>query len=102
MLQVTSTLVVKPRFRDQALALAEEHVALSLQEEGCISHAVYLHPSKPNELFFYERWADEAALHLHFAKPYSAKLIQSMSAWATEPMSLVISVIDSEQIQSIA
>jgi quinol monooxygenase YgiN len=67
MLIVSSTLVVKSEFRDVALDLAQKHVAASLEEPGCISHAVYIHPIFVNDFFFFERWRDDLGVQFIFA-----------------------------------
>ncbi len=101
MLIVSSTLIVKSEFRDVALALAQQHVAASLEEPGCISHAVYIHPDNANEFFFFERWRDDQALQIHFTKPYAIELVSRMQDWAAEPMTLTISNIEGEKVLNV-
>lgn len=64
---VTGSIVAKPGRVEDALAFAQDHVARSRAEPGCISHAVYRDPQDDSRLFFFERWADMAALKTHFA-----------------------------------
>lgn len=71
MLVVTGTVVARPEtfaaLRDAALA----HVARSRAEPGCLRHSVHVDCEDPLKLFFYEEWADRAALDAHFAQPGS-------------------------------
>ncbi len=95
-IQITSTLIVKLKHREQALQLAISHVATSRKEAGCIRHDVFVDPSEPTRFFFFERWLDRAALDQHLAQPYSLALVAQMKQWAAEPMSLAMCEIDQE------
>lgn len=68
MLVVTGTVTARPdtlaALREAALA----HVARSRAEPGCLRHSVHVDCEDPLKLFFYEEWADRAALDTHFAR----------------------------------
>lgn len=100
-IQITSTLRVKEEHRADALELALEHVATSRQEDGCISHEVYLHPEDPDVLFFYEQWRDQEAIDMHFRQEGSQKLVTRMKQWAAAPMALTLARIETEQQQPV-
>jgi len=51
---------------DELLRISIEHVLRSRAEPGCISHEVCRDAQNPLRLTFVERWADMAALQLHF------------------------------------
>jgi quinol monooxygenase YgiN len=71
MLVVTGRVTARPdtltALREAALA----HVARSRAEPGCLKHSVHVDCEDPLTLFFYEEWADRAALDTHFAQPGS-------------------------------
>jgi quinol monooxygenase YgiN len=68
MLIVTGSVTAKPEtfqaLRDAALA----HTRRSRTEPGCLRHSVHVDCEDPLRLFFYEEWADRAALDAHFAQ----------------------------------
>jgi quinol monooxygenase YgiN len=49
-----------------------------VKNPGCISHAVHVDCENPLRLFFFEQWADEAALRDHFAVPASRAFVKSL------------------------
>ena len=75
MLIVTGSVTARP---DSFAALRQaslDHVARSRTEPGCISHAVHVDCENPLRLFFFERWADMAALKVHFRAPGSLEFV---------------------------
>jgi quinol monooxygenase YgiN len=67
---------------DALLAAALTHVRRSRTEPGCLSHHVFRDAEDPNRLFFFERWADRAALDAHFAVPASLEFVGRLRALA--------------------
>jgi quinol monooxygenase YgiN len=51
---------------DELLRISIEHVLRSRAEPGCLSHEVSRDAQNPLRLTFVERWADRAALQVHF------------------------------------
>lgn len=82
MIIVTGTFTAKQGCLAEALRLSQEHVARSRSEPGCVSHAVYQDPANASRLFFYEQWADGAALAAHFALPASRGFAKAVAALA--------------------
>jgi quinol monooxygenase YgiN len=60
---------------DDMLDVSLAHVRRSRTEPGCLSHHVFRDAEDPNRLFFFERWADRAALDAHFAVPASREFV---------------------------
>jgi quinol monooxygenase YgiN len=87
---VTGSLRVRPGALDEAMRLCQEHVARSRAEPGCISHAVHRDADDPLRLFFFEEWADRAALDAHFAVPASQVFVEAVTPLASEPPRLTI------------
>lgn len=82
MVIVTGSVTVAPGSLDDALRLALEHVHRSRQEPGCLQHSVHRDAEDGNRLFFFERWADRAAVDTHFAVPASNEFVKAVSALA--------------------
>ncbi|CAN5506147.1 hypothetical protein BH11PSE4_BH11PSE4_06660 [soil metagenome] len=78
MILVTGSILARDETFDEVLRLSREHVARSRLEPGCISHAVHVDCENRLRLFFFEQWADEAALRAHFAVPASKEFVKSL------------------------
>jgi quinol monooxygenase YgiN len=78
----TGSARIRPQNLTEAIALCLEHVRRSRGEPGCISHAVHQDAEDPCRLFFFEQWADRAALHVHFAVPQSGQFVAALSRLA--------------------
>ena len=75
---------------DELLAAALEHVRRSRTEPGCLSHEVFRDVEDPNRLFFFERWADRAALDAHFGVPASLEFVGRLRELATSDPTMQI------------
>jgi quinol monooxygenase YgiN len=78
MLIVTGSVTARADTFEALLEAALAHVARSRTEPGCLRHNVHVDCEDPLRLFFYEEWADRAALDVHFAQPGSAKLMEAI------------------------
>lgn len=78
MLIVLGSVLARTDTAEQMRRLAQEHVARSRLEPGCLSHAVHAELEEPLRLVFVERWADWSALRAHFKVPASATFVQDM------------------------
>jgi quinol monooxygenase YgiN len=80
---VTGWILARPETLADLIALGREHSRRSRAEPGCLSHDLYLDSENGLKLFFFERWADRAALQAHFAVPESnafMRKVRSLSA----------------------
>jgi len=84
MVVITGSVMVKADRLAEAVALSLEHVRRSRLENGCVSHAVYVDAENPNRLFFFEEWADQAAVAAHFAVPASQAFVRLLGELAAE------------------
>lgn len=82
MIIITGQVELKEECREQAVKLAQEHSQRSRSEDGCISHNCYLNAEQGNQLHFFEKWRDMAAVKTHFAVPESSQFVQEISALA--------------------
>lgn len=78
MIIVTGSVTARPDSFDALRQASLDHVRRSRTEPGCISHAVHADCEDPLRLFFFERWADMAALKDHFRQPGSAEFLMAV------------------------
>ena len=84
MIIVTGSVLACEEAFDDVLRSCLEHVERSRGEPGCISHDVQVDCQNPMRLFFFERWADEAALRMHFAVEGSKAFVRSLKGRIVE------------------
>jgi quinol monooxygenase YgiN len=84
MLVVIGSILAREDSFDEVLRSCIEHVERSRQEPGCISHDVHVDCQNPMRLFFFEKWADEAALRTHFAVDGSKAFVKSLKGRIVE------------------
>lgn len=82
MILITGTVVVAPENREAMIALGREQVVNSRMEEGNVSYGFYEDTLQPNTFAFVERWRDQDAVNVHFAKHYSGAFVQKVRAIA--------------------
>jgi quinol monooxygenase YgiN len=71
MLIVTGSLTARPETLARLTEICIAHARRSRAEPGCLAHTAYADCENPLRLFFYEEWADDAALKAHFRVPES-------------------------------
>ena len=98
MMIVTGSVQIRPQNLAEAIAICLEHVRRSRGEPGCVSHAVSQDAEDPCRLFFFEQWADRAALAEHFAVPQSGEFVAALLRLAISAPE--ISVYDAEAVHS--
>jgi quinol monooxygenase YgiN len=84
MILVTGSILAREEAFDDVLRSCLEHVERSRKEPGCISHDVHVDCQNPMRLFFFEQWADEAALRTHFAVEGSKAFVRSLKGRIVE------------------
>jgi quinol monooxygenase YgiN len=82
MLIVTGSVTARTDTFEALLEAALAHVARSRTKPGCLTHGVHVDCEDPMRLFFYEEWADRAALDAHFAEPGSGEFMAAVKALA--------------------
>ena len=90
MIIITGSIVAKPETLAELQSLALEHVHRSRREPGCVSHAVHLAVEDPLRLFFFEEWADRAAIEAHFAVPESRAFVSQTRKLGAEMSPIAI------------
>ena len=84
MILVTGSILAREDSFAEVLASCLDHVERSRTEPGCISHDVHVDCQNPMRLFFFEQWADEAALRTHFAVEGSKAFVKSLKGRIVE------------------
>ncbi len=84
MIIVTGAAVAREDSFEQLLEECLAHTARSRAEPGCISHAVHIDCENPLRLVFFEEWADDAALRVHFAQPDSHAIMKAIGELAAD------------------
>ena len=82
MLIVLGSVVARDDTHAEALRLSQEHVARSLQEPGCLQHAVMPDLTNPRRLVFVEQWASAEDLFRHFKLPASIAFARTLATLA--------------------
>lgn len=82
MLVVTGSITARPDTLARLTEIAVEHSRRSRAEPGCLSHAAHADCENPLRIFFYEEWADDAALKAHFRVPESNAFMREARALA--------------------
>jgi quinol monooxygenase YgiN len=85
---ITGAIVARTDTIDELRAISLEHVRRSRLEPGCLSHAVHIDAEDPLRLFFYETWADRAAVATHFAVPESGAFVRAAAKLAAEQVGI--------------
>jgi quinol monooxygenase YgiN len=83
MLIVTGSVTAHTDTFDQLRDACLEHVRRSRTEPGCLSHAVHVDCENALRLFFFEQWADRAALEMHFSVPAVKEFVRSLRTLAS-------------------
>ena len=78
MVVVTGWILARPETLAELITLCQTHSRRSREEPGCISHDLYIDSENGLKLFFFERWADRAALEAHFGVPESNAFMRAV------------------------
>ncbi len=79
MIIVTGSAIAREGADAEMQKISLEHVLRSRTEPGCISHEVSRDVEQPNRFVFVERWADMAALQVHFRVDASRQFAKTLA-----------------------
>lgn len=102
MLIVLGSVLARTDSVEEIRRIAQEHVARSRLEPGCLSHAVHSDLDEPLRLIFIERWADWDALRAHFKVPASATFARDMGRLSAAPPEMTIYEASASQLPPAA
>lgn len=80
MVIVAARVTTTPGKRDEFIQAAQECIATTRKEEGCISYELFASTEHPDKLMYYEHWVDRAALDKHAKAPHMAKFAELKAA----------------------
>jgi quinol monooxygenase YgiN len=100
MILITGTVIVAPEDRETMIALGREQVTNSRAEEGNISYGFYEDAMAPNTFIFVERWRDQEAATVHFAKPYSGAFVKGVRAIALNDPAVELHDVSAQRVLS--
>jgi quinol monooxygenase YgiN len=78
MIVVAAKFVAKAERKSEIIRLAATVAPPSRAEAGCITYNFYEQPGS-NDFLFFEEWADQAALDLHFQTPHFQAFIEPLT-----------------------
>jgi quinol monooxygenase YgiN len=78
MIVLAAKFAAKAEHRSEVIRLAAAVAPPSRAEAGCITYNFYEKPGT-NECLFFEEWADQAALDLHFQTPHFLQFIKPLA-----------------------
>lgn len=90
MIIVTGHAIAREDTDEAMQRLSVEHVLRSRTEPGCISHEVTRDVQQPRRFVFIERWADMAALQVHFRVEASRQFAKSLAQLSVERPEMAI------------
>ena len=80
MIVVIAKFMALPGKKAEMLAAAQDLIAATRKEEGCISYTLLDDPYVENSLTFLEEWTDKAALQSHTTTPHIAEWREKSAA----------------------
>jgi quinol monooxygenase YgiN len=100
MILITGTVKVAAESRAAMIALGREQVINSRAEEGNISYGFYEDAMEANAFIFVERWRDQEAVNVHFARPYSGAFVKGVRAIAINDPKIELHDVSGQRILS--
>lgn len=82
---VVALVKVKPGSEDAVFAIFTPVIEQTHQEEGCVKYALQRSNTDPQQFVLVEKWASQADLDEHFAKPYMGQLFTDLTDHLAEP-----------------
>ncbi|MCD8349385.1 MAG: antibiotic biosynthesis monooxygenase [Planctomycetaceae bacterium] len=73
MVIVTAKVTASPGKRDDFVKLAQDCIASTRNEAGCISYELYASTEHPDKLMYFERYTNQEALDSHGKSAHMAK-----------------------------
>lgn len=80
MIKIIAEFDMKPDRVSEAVQLAEELVAETRKEAGCISYELFQDTDRANHLIFLEEWESQAVLDRHSASEHFTRIVPQIAA----------------------
>ena len=88
MLVIAGHIQLDPDKLPAALPAAQEMMAETHKEEGCVAYVFSQSVDEPGRFQIFEEWVDQSALDAHFATPHMAKFQQAMGGFGIKEMTV--------------
>lgn len=89
---VTAKLFIKPQFKDNFKKEAENLIAKTRKETGCISHNLFQDVTSEDEFLFFEKYINQEALDYHCSLDYLKNFVTTIQDWQSKEM--IVEVLD--------
>ena len=76
MIIVSAKILAAPGKRDEFIRAAQECIAATRKEAGCLRYELYASTDDPDRLMYYEQWASREALDSHIKSAHLVKFGQ--------------------------
>ncbi len=90
MIIITGDITARDDTFEELRAIALAHVHRSRLEPACVSHELFVDAEDPRRLFFFETWADRAAVDTHFVVPASGQFVRDATRLAASAAAIHI------------
>ena len=81
MITIVAKSIVKNGMKDKFKKLADELIAFSRKEEGCISYNLYEDINNKNILTFIEEWKDEDTIKFHNESEHFTRIVPELAKY---------------------
>jgi len=82
MIKVVAKCTIAPENKDSAMAVLEELVSTTVQEDGCINYNFCADVKGNGEYAILETWETQEALDVHSASEHFGRLVPQLAALA--------------------
>lgn len=90
---------IRPDTRAMFLAAAEDCIAITRREHGCLAYDIHESVSEPGYFVFLQSWEQREHVDRHFAQPHYRAFLNVAGACVTEPP--VIEVVEPRSVDRV-
>jgi quinol monooxygenase YgiN len=76
MVIVSAKILTAPGRRDEFIKAAQECIAATRKEAGCLQYELYASTEDPDRLMYFEQWTSREALDTHIKSAHMVKFAQ--------------------------
>lgn len=90
---------IRPDTRAMFLAAAEDCIAVTRREHGCLAYDIHESVSEPGYFVFLQSWEQREHVDRHFTQPHYRDFLNVAGACVTEPP--VIEVVEPRSVDRV-
>ena len=94
---ITALLTLQPEKKEPFINYTKDLISKSRAEEGNISYTLYQNPNEPEKFVFFEEWASQEAIDIHFATAHFQEFGATVGSYIVSPPVITIYDISSEK-----